>query len=133
MGYNITVASMHTKRSSITQVFIETSLRCWSAGQLGTLRSDLDAVKVDLMYSVNQAKYMQHQDLVEELLSTGSGKIVGGASTSWTVNGKYHCWTTWNGLIQMRLREEFRPEQDRAPGLLDDLVSEFQAYRTESS
>jgi predicted NAD-dependent protein-ADP-ribosyltransferase YbiA (DUF1768 family) len=103
-------------------------MRCWSEGQRGTLRGDWDAIKVHTMFAVNEAKYMQHGDLQQELLNTGQAKIVGGPSTSWTIDGTFHNWNRWNGLIQMRLREQLRPESDRVPGVLENLVAEFDAY-----
>merc|ERR1712232_1144109 len=50
----------------------------------------------------------------------------GGPSTSWvTKSGKTEQWSTWNGIIQMRIREELRAEPERTPGLLKSLVDLF--------
>uniref|UniRef100_A0A7S0M1A4 NADAR domain-containing protein n=1 Tax=Cryptomonas curvata TaxID=233186 RepID=A0A7S0M1A4_9CRYP len=108
-------------------------MRCWSEGQRGSVRDDWDAIKVGVMFAVNEAKYMQHEDLQRELISTGQAKIVGGPSTSWTVDGKFHNWNCWNGLIQMRLREQLRLESDRVPGVLESLIADFDAYSAAAS
>ncbi len=80
------------------------------------------------MLAVNGAKYTQNADLARDLLATGTATIVGAASTSWRFKGSDHNWARWNGLIQMRLREELRPPEERAPGLLEGLVAQFDAY-----
>ncbi len=108
-------------------------MRCWSEGQRGTVRDDWEAVKLDVMVAVNEAKYMQHQDLQQELLGTGQAQIVGGPSTSWTVHGVSHNWSRWNGLIQMRIREQLRAESERVPGLLESIMAEFEAYSASAS
>lgn len=90
-------------------------MRAWSAGQqLADVRPDWNAVKVEVMLRVNRAKYAQHHQLQEELLSTGAAPIVGAPSTSWRMrSGELTNWSHWNGLIQMRIRAELR---DRATG-----------------
>ena len=106
-------------------------MRCWSAGQHGSaeyFRSDWEAVKVGIMFAVNEAKYLQHDDLRNDLLATGSLPIIGGPSTSWTFRGNSYGWSNWNGLIQMRLREQFRAPEERAPGVLEGLLAQFDAY-----
>jgi predicted NAD-dependent protein-ADP-ribosyltransferase YbiA (DUF1768 family) len=103
---------------------------CWAAGndRRAVLRPDWDLVKVRIMYEVNAAKYAQHADLVRELLATEHANITGGASTGWRVGGMEHGWASWNGLIQMRIREELTPPDQRRPGVLDALRAQFEAY-----
>jgi len=103
------------------------SLRLWDMGQRkAAIRPDWDSAKVNMMYRIVAAKYAQHADLRADLLSTGDGEIVGCASTSWkTKSGKSENWSTWNGIIQMRIREELRAESERTPGLLKSLVDFF--------
>ena len=81
-----------------------------------------------IMFAVNEAKYLQHDDLRNDLLATGSLPIIGGPSTSWTFRGNSYGWSNWNGLIQMRLREQFRAPEERAPGVLEGLLAQFDAY-----
>jgi predicted NAD-dependent protein-ADP-ribosyltransferase YbiA (DUF1768 family) len=109
-------------------------MRCWSEGRSGPsyeLRKDWDAVKVGVMLAVNEAKYKQNADLARDLLATGNATIVGASSTSWSFKGNDHNWARWNGLIQMRLREELRPPETRAPGVLEALIAQFDAYASE--
>ncbi len=88
-----------------------------------------DAVKIEIMYRVNAAKYAQHADLRAELLSTGSMAIDGCASTSWaTRGGGRENWSTWNGIIHTRIREELRPEGERDTALLQALCGRMDAY-----
>lgn len=105
-------------------------MRVWKEGQRGRdLRPDWDAVKVEVMYRANRAKYARHEDLRAELLGTGSDELVGGPSTSWqSPAGRPQKWSEWNGLIQMRLREELRAPEDRDPELLELLVAKFDTY-----
>lgn len=94
-------------------------MRVWSAG--GSLngvklRSDWDAVKVEIMLRVCRAKLAAHAHLRAELLATGDVTIVGAPSTHWQskVTGD-HNWSTWNGRIQELLREEIRAAAEDAP------------------
>jgi len=83
------------------------------------------------MLLVNRAKYAQHADLREELVSTGRCDIVGGPSTSWTFNGKAQKWTYWNGRIQMLIREECRlrgEEGDDRSLLAEIILRELEEY-----
>lgn len=107
--------------------------RCWREGQRYSeqTRSDWEAEKINVMLAVNRAKYAQHEGLRAELLATGTAEIVGAPSTQWKVGGKEHTWSTWNGRIQMRVREELRPESERVPGKLEELVALFDAYVSE--
>lgn len=104
------------------------SLRLWDMGQRkSAIRPDWDSIKVAMMYRIVAAKYAQHADLQADLVSTGDAEIVGGMSTSWVTNsGRTENWGTWNGIIQMRVREELRLESERKPGLLESLVGMFQ-------
>ena len=61
-------------------------------------RPDWKEVKVEIMYKINHAKYLQNPELQEQLASTGEGLIWGEASTD--------NWQIWNSIIQMQLRKE---------------------------
>lgn len=117
-------------------------LRVWQAGQSdgrdcgAKVRDDWDQVKVGVLYSVNRAKYEAHPDLAEALKETYPSEIRGAPSTSWTCMGETHYWQIWNGLIQMRIREELLLVQDqagtggRAGGSCEDEVED--SHRRES-
>lgn len=61
-------------------------------GKTVELRSDWDKVKVEIMYKANMAKYLNHLDLQEKLLATGTRDIIEGntwGDTFWgAVDGK---------------------------------------------
>jgi len=121
------VAGLAPKRGESTVAF---GNRCWSAGQRGPLVQNWEAIKVDVMYEINMAKYMQHEDLRAELLSTGDAVFKGGPSTAWTYDGVRHGWTLWNGMIQMRIREELRLADGADVGpTLTQLRTHFEQYR----
>jgi predicted NAD-dependent protein-ADP-ribosyltransferase YbiA (DUF1768 family) len=105
-------------------------MRVWSQGQRHqNLRQDWDAVKVEVMYLANRAKYAQHPDLQEELLSTGRVVIDGAPSTSWTTKtGQSVNWSLFNGLIQSRLREELRPVEEQDLTLIESITNRFREY-----
>jgi predicted NAD-dependent protein-ADP-ribosyltransferase YbiA (DUF1768 family) len=106
-------------------------MRCWLAGnQLAKEKMipNWDSVKLDVMLEVNRAKYAQNVDLRAELLATGTTTIVGCRSTQWSWNGKHHKWADWNGRIQMLIREESRPEQERNADLVASLHAMFRSY-----
>jgi len=118
-------------------------MRCWSLGQVGPTRPDWNHVKVDLMYKLNRAKYYDPRNisLKQDLLATGSAEMTGGPSTIWKHYGRVHKWSFWNGIIQMRIREELRA--DRTPTPLKEssstaynpvrherLIKMFDAYNT---
>jgi predicted NAD-dependent protein-ADP-ribosyltransferase YbiA (DUF1768 family) len=104
-------------------------MRCWSEGRrTRSFRPDFDANKILIMLAVNRAKYQQHEDLRNELLSTGHAEIFGSPSTSWRFNGVDHNWSSWNGLIQMLIREEIRKESDRDQELLENLYTKIDEY-----
>lgn len=90
------------------------------------MRRDWERVKVRIMLDVNRAKYEQNPQLQQELLATGDIEIRGGPSTSWSFQGVSHNWSHWNGLIQMLLREEFKPERDT--GALAHIRAKFDEY-----
>ena len=110
-------------------------MRAWKAGAVGNLRKDWEAVKLELMLQACRAKLAAHATLRDELLSTGDLKIVGGPSTSWQSKSGAHGWSSWNGKIQMLLREELRQAERaategtsaRTPAHAS-LVEEFDAY-----
>lgn len=108
-------------------------MRVWRAGSSADLRSDWDAVKVEVMLRACRAKLLANEGLRRELLATGEAQITGAPSTSWTgASGKGHSWTNWNGKVQMILREELR--QQAAGGgpqsaLYVELRKAFDEYR----
>jgi hypothetical protein len=53
---------------------------CWSEGQKDSMRDDWDVAKVGVMFEINKARFLEHADLQEQLLSTGHTTIIGGAS-----------------------------------------------------
>lgn len=86
-------------------------MRIWREGASADLRSDWEAVKVEVMLRVCRAKLLANEALRRELLSTGEAQIKGAPSTSWTgSSGNGHSWTNWNGRIQTLLREELRQQ-----------------------
>eukprot|EP00811_Abedinium_folium_P009861 NODE_19117_length_859_cov_4.359290.p1 GENE.NODE_19117_length_859_cov_4.359290~~NODE_19117_length_859_cov_4.359290.p1 ORF type:complete len:200 (-),score=42.44 NODE_19117_length_859_cov_4.359290:166-765(-) len=97
--------------------------RVWSLGQTRSqLRPDWEAVKVQIMYTACRAKLAQHEDLRQQLLSTGGALLEGAPSTD--------CWQLWNGKIQTRLREELRPAAECDETALAALRREFDTYAT---
>ena len=44
------------------------------------MRDDWDVAKVGVMFEINKARFLEHADLQEQLLSTGHTTIIGGAS-----------------------------------------------------
>lgn len=107
----------------------EHGMRCWRAGQkVNSALKDRDAGKIKVMYDVNKAKYNQYPELQRVLLETGHSEIVGAPSTTWIFQGVTHYWSFWNGVIQMRIREELRDPVDRIPGVLESLVEKCEGY-----
>jgi ribA/ribD-fused uncharacterized protein len=80
---------------------------CWRLGnsRAHRIRPDWEAVKVEVMYNANRAKFTAQGSsahrLRAALLSTGSGRIIAHGSPF---------WAHWNGVLLERLREELRPE-----------------------
>lgn len=73
------------------------------------LRKDWESVKDDVMYQVVKAKFMQHDECRELLLSTGDAKIVENAPyDSYWGCGKTGKGKNKLGKILMRVREDFR-------------------------
>lgn len=105
-------------------------LKVWQAGQArAQIRPDWEATKIEIMYRVNCAKYAQNKDLQDELLQTGTAKIVGGKSTSWTtLSGKRVNWSEWNGRVQMLIREFLRPPVERDSALTQELQASLEEY-----
>ncbi|EKX42824.1 hypothetical protein GUITHDRAFT_111195 [Guillardia theta CCMP2712] len=96
-------------------------LRMWDEGQCFTSQMNpqwLD-VRMHVMYLINRAKYQHNPSLQEELLTTGDKLIWGKPST--------HEWQKWNGLIQMRIREEIQSKALDGPALSQsELMVAFQ-------
>lgn len=94
-------------------------MRVWSAGgreNSAPLRSDWDAVKVEVMLRACRAKLAAHATLREELVNTGDVPIVGAPSTDWQSKATgYHGWAQWNGRIQELVREELKAAAHGAP------------------
>jgi len=86
----------------------------------GELVADFDAIKVEVMYLLNCAKYAQNSALQQQLLATGEDPIVGGKST-WN-------WAKYNGLIQRLVRHRLR----QGPSIvkLDDTAQLLQALES---
>ena len=107
-------------------------MRCWNLGGTRVGPADFhpnwDQAKVGVMLAVNWARYVQHKDLRTALLGTRSAKIVGGPSTAWRLNGKYHDWGMWNGAIQALCREGLRKPQERDPKVVQKLLHQFRNY-----
>lgn len=107
-------------------------MRVWRAGGSGrgTLRSDWNAVKVEIMLRACRAKLAAHETLRDELLGTGEAQIVGARSTQWASKSGSHGWSEWNGNIQMLLREELKQAASgEAPtDVLRGLAHTFQDY-----
>ena len=75
--------------------------RVWFIGQQDrNIRHDWEQIKIDMMYDICLAKYMDNEDLQHDLLATGEDKIVGAPST-WK-------WQKWNGIIQSEIRKALR-------------------------
>ena len=105
-------------------------LRVWQAGARGKLREDWDAVKIEIMLRACRSKLAAHEDLREQLLSTGDVPIIGGPSTDWVGASGHHGWSTWNGKIQELLREELRQDATGAAPSekLHELTAAFADY-----
>ena len=109
--------------------------RCWSLGQVKfgneTDRLDnWDFIKVKKMLSVNRAKYAQHEESRQNLLSTGRVQLHGNPyTTTWEHQGHKHSWATWNGLIQNLIREEIRiNESERDKAWIESLIRQIGVY-----
>jgi ribA/ribD-fused uncharacterized protein len=75
-------------------------------------------IKFDRMRAVLRAKFTQHEDLAELLLSTGNSKLIETATVDNTVN---RLWGEVNGqgknmlgLMLMELREELRAKKGKS-------------------
>jgi predicted NAD-dependent protein-ADP-ribosyltransferase YbiA (DUF1768 family) len=105
--------------------------RCWALGQDKTdRRANWDIIKIKVMLSVNRAKYAQHSELGQDLLSTGRAPLLGNPSTTgWTDHhGQEHSWATWNGLIQNLIREELRSHEEQNKDLIESCMRKIGAY-----
>jgi ribA/ribD-fused uncharacterized protein len=83
------------------------------------VRSDWSKIKFDRMRAVIRAKFTQHQDLRELLLSTGQARLVETATVDNAVN---RLWGEVNGkgkntlgTLLMELRKELAAEQPARP------------------
>ena len=106
-------------------------MRVWREGARADLRSDWDAVKIEVMLRICRAKLLANEDLRRELLGTGDVQITGAPSTSWTGRtGNGYSWTSWNGRIQTLLREELRQQAagDPPSELYANLRKQFDEY-----
>lgn len=83
------------------------------------IRSDWSKIKFDRMRDVLRAKFSQHEDLRELLLSTGNARLVEAATVDNTVN---RTWGEVNGVgknmlgkLLMEVREELRAAEPKRP------------------
>ncbi len=98
-------------------------MAAWAKGNKITLRKDWEAVKVQIMYEGNLAKFVQNPILAEKLCnSTGQAKFTG--STPF--------WNKWNGLIMERIRAELRGSEDdlKKAGEIEQLMNEYSESKT---
>lgn len=98
---------------------------CWSLGNTRAflIRDDWEAVKVDVMYEANKAKFMApgNEALRDALLSTGRGRIQAYG---------FPFWAKWNGILLERIREELRPAAGaEGAGQVDGLVRDDAVLR----
>jgi ribA/ribD-fused uncharacterized protein len=78
------------------------------------MRPDWEAVKDDVMRSVVRAKFTQHPELKQTLLSTGSANIVEHtANDSYWGDGGDGSGRNMLGRILMEVREELRTQVGR--------------------
>jgi len=83
------------------------------AGRKMSLRSDWEAVKVDVMREVVRAKFSQNPDLLKKLLDTGDAELVEGNGwhdTFWGVDRTTGEGENNLGRILMEIREELGGE-----------------------
>lgn len=78
------------------------------------IREDWEEVKVDVMREALQAKFAEHAELRELLLSTGDEPLVEAAARDyfWGV-GKDGTGQNWLGKLLMELREQLQNEKKR--------------------
>lgn len=86
---------------------------------LSEVRADWDAVRVEVLYRAFRAMYASNPAAREDLLSTVPLIIHHS-------DGGF--WGKWNGVIQMRLREELKDPADCDTSALGDCVEQFRAY-----
>lgn len=67
-------------------------------------REEFEAVKLGVMLRANCAKYASSKQLQDDLMATGSARLVGATST-WN-------WPKWNGLIQIFIRRALNEGRD---------------------
>lgn len=72
------------------------------------IRKDWESVKISIMRSALRAKFSQHADIKEVLLSTGSAKIVEhtGNDSFWADGGD-GTGQNWLGRLLMEIRDEY--------------------------
>ena len=95
---------------------------CYQLGQSNGYRRDWDAIKVDVMYEANLAKYSQNPAVLKVLLSTGNNTI--------RAQGSPDSWGTWNGILLERIREELRGEAERDESVLASRKTLMDARRS---
>ena len=93
----------------------------WKMGQtkLHPIRSDWEAVKVDIMYQANFEKFSQNIEFRNELISTAGPIRAFG----------FPFWKVWNPIILRRIREELKPDSERDEKTLATLRGIMQQYR----
>lgn len=98
---------------------------CWRLGNSREfpIRSDWEAVKVDVMYRANLAKFQQNPNLKEVLVSSrGPIEAFG-----------FPFWKKWNAILLERIREELRIQSDQNEAVLEQRISDMVAYKSATS
>lgn len=77
--------------------------------KLNPLRRDWEKIKESVMYDVLKAKFTQHDDLKETLLSTGDAELIEDSPVDWYWGcGSNGTGKNRLGKLLMKLREELR-------------------------
>lgn len=80
-------------------------------GQVCSMRSDWDEVKVSIMKECVMAKFLQHSDLRKQLMNTGDEELVEDSPVdAWWGCGKDGTGKNMLGKILMEVREELKGE-----------------------
>lgn len=81
------------------------------AGRNIILREDWETIKIDVMYRINLAKYIQHKDLRKLLLETGNQYLIEGnywKDIFWGIDLRSGIGENHLGKILMQIRRELR-------------------------
>jgi ribA/ribD-fused uncharacterized protein len=92
----------------------ETPRKARDLGQKVNMRSDWDKIKYQVMKECVLAKFVQHHNLRQELLSTGDEEIVEDSPIDYYWGcGSDGSGKNMLGKILMEIRQEFRNGEDR--------------------